>query len=199
MNIDIREIKTFYINLDKHTEKDLAVKNELEKLGIKNFTRVSGVDMPSNKQAGCASSHYNILASATSPLLILEDDCTIYKQILEIDIPDDADAVYLGLSRWGNKNNRSKVDNYSHYPVKGYKNIYRIDGMLATHAILYLSQEYIEISRRIAKYCANNSIHVDVGFTEIHKLYNVYAINQPLFYQSTNEKSTKMVLRGTRK
>lgn len=198
MNIDIREIETFYINLDKHKEKNLRIKEELEKIGIKNFTRISGVDKPNNKESGCASSHYNILSKATSPLLILEDDCITFK-ISEIKIPDDADAVYLGLSRWGNNNNNSKIDNYNYYAVRGYKDIYRVEGMLATHAILYLSQEYIDISKRIAKYCAKNSIHVDVGFTEIHKLYNVYAIAQPFFYQSTNEKSTRIVLRGNKR
>jgi len=199
MNIDLRDIKTFYINLDRHKEKNESVVKQIELSGIKDFTRVSGVNMPRNKEAGCASSHYNILSEATAPTLILEDDCAIYKNNPIINVPDNADALYVGLSRWGFKNNVSKINNYSYSPCKGYKDIYKIDGMLATHAILYLSEEYIDISRRVAKHCAANSIHVDVGFTGIHKYYNVYAMGQPLFYQSTNEKSTHMSLRGSRR
>jgi len=198
MNIDLREIKTFYINLDKHKEKNLMVKEEIEKFGTKDFTRISGVDMPKNKESGCASSHYNILAEASSPTLILEDDCAVYKNTPIISVPDNADAVYVGISRWGFKNNVSRINNYSYTPCKGYRDVYKVDGMLATHAILYLSENYIDISRRVAKYCAGNSVHVDVGFTSIHKYYNVYAIGKPIFYQSTNEKSTTIVLRGSR-
>jgi hypothetical protein len=198
MNIDLRDIKTFYINLDKHKEKNELVAKEIEASGIKDFTRISGVDMPKNKESGCASSHYKILSKESSPLLILEDDCAIYKNNPVISVPDNADAVYIGLSRWGYRNNVSKINNYSYSPCRGYKDIYRVNGMLATHAILYLSEEYIDISKRVAKYCADNSVHVDVGFTEIHKYYNVYAMGQPFFYQSTNEKSTKIFLRGSR-
>lgn len=199
MNIDLREIKTFYINMDKDKEKDVLVRGQLEKSGIKDFTRVSGVNMPRNKESGCASSHYNILSEASSPTLILEDDCAIYKNNPVITVPDNADAVYIGLSRWGNKNGVAKIGNYAYSPCRGYRDLYKIDGMLATHAILYLSEEYIDISRRVAKHCADNSIHVDIGFTNIHKYYNVYAMGQPFFYQSTNEKSTRIALRGSRK
>jgi len=198
MKIDLREIKTFYINLDKDKEKDAKVKKEIEQAGIKDFTRTSGVNKPRNKESGCASSHYNILSTASSPTLILEDDCAIYKNNPIIDVPDNADAVYIGLSRWGFKDGTSKINNYSYSPCSGYKDIFKIDGMLATHAILYLSEEYIDASKRVAKHCADNSIHVDVGFTEIHKYYNVYAMGRPLFYQSTNEKSTTIFLRGRR-
>lgn len=198
MKIDVREVKTFYINLDKDKDKRIKVEEEIKKFGIKDFTRTSGVDMPGNKESGCAASHYNILSMSSTPTIILEDDCAIYKNNPIIHVPDDADAVYLGLSRWGFKGNISKINNYSYRPSLKYKDIFKIDGMLATHAILYLSEEYVNVSKKVAKHCADNSIHVDIGFTEIHKEYNVYAVGRPLFYQSTNEKSTTIVLRGKR-
>ena len=35
------------------------------------------------------------------PFIVFEDDCAIKNFQPEIEIPDDADAVYLGVSSWG--------------------------------------------------------------------------------------------------
>ena len=56
--------------------------------------------------------------------------------------------------------------------------------MLSTHAILYLSDTYVDACARIARYhgyVIEN--HIDIGFAEIQKYYNVLALNEPLFRQ----------------
>ena len=58
--------------------------------------------------------------------------------------------------------------------------------MLGTHAILYLNSEYISVCEKIAYHQHNINEHVDIGFTDVQKYYNVYAFNQPLFYQTSS-------------
>jgi hypothetical protein len=56
--------------------------------------------------------------------------------------------------------------------------------MLATHAILYLNQDYINMCSRIARhygYVSQN--HIDIGFAENQKYFNIYALDVPLFKQ----------------
>ena len=56
--------------------------------------------------------------------------------------------------------------------------------MLATHAIMYLSDCYVDICKRIS-YHSGYEIenHLDIGFAEIHRYYNVYSFDSPLFRQ----------------
>jgi hypothetical protein len=56
--------------------------------------------------------------------------------------------------------------------------------MLATHAILYLSKSYVDICKRISYHFGYEvENHLDIGFAEVHRFYNVYSINEPLFRQ----------------
>jgi hypothetical protein len=64
--------------------------------------------------------------------------------------------------------------------------------MLATHAILYLNKDYLNVCTQVAKYSAENSVHVDQGFARIQRYYNVYAVADPIFYQSSNKQSTNI-------
>ena len=58
--------------------------------------------------------------------------------------------------------------------------------MFSTHAILYLNPEYISVCKKIAYHHHEINEHVDIGFTDVQKYYNVYAFNQPLFYQTSS-------------
>jgi hypothetical protein len=56
--------------------------------------------------------------------------------------------------------------------------------MLATHAILYYSSEYIRTCAKIAHYYGYEiENHIDIGFAENQKYFNVYALDEPLLRQ----------------
>jgi hypothetical protein len=56
--------------------------------------------------------------------------------------------------------------------------------MLATHAILYLSQEYANMCKRISYHFGYEvENHLDIGFAEVHRFFNVYSFDEPLFRQ----------------
>lgn len=195
MIIDLRDLPVSYINLDRHLEKKDNMEKNINFFGFKNATRFSGHDVPDNAIIGCASSHLEILSSMKPPSIILEDDCEIQENNPIINIPDDADAVYLGLSSWAFNGDVGVEWVHSFSSVPGFKDIYKVNNMLATHAILYLTEDYIDMCKRVAEYSAINSVHVDCSFAEIQKFYNVYALGLPLFYQSSNTEYTKINFR----
>jgi hypothetical protein len=197
MQIDIRDLDVFYINMDKHIDRNRDMIQLGQELKLNNYSRVPGEDMKDHPKAGCATSHYNILSKEiTSPIVILEDDCVLSRKETIIDVPDDADAVYIGLSNWGYLDSISKTTNFNYVRHKEFKDIYRIDGMLATHAILYITPEYKKMATKVAKWSADNDRHIDQGFALVQKYFNVYALGNPLFYQHSNTKATNIKLKG---
>ncbi len=132
---------------------------------------------------GCAQSHIDILDDArySTPLLILEDDAEFSSSFNPIiNIPNDSDGIYLGVST-GNRQ----------YQTKKYNDNYmRIGGVLATHAILYVTPAYRQQMSKIAKH----SIHHirkpwDVGAAALQFYKRVYTPTVPYFYQSDHRES----------
>jgi hypothetical protein len=196
VKIDITNIPSFYINMDKDQTKNNNMIELGKDLQLKNYTRSSGTYMPGHPMAGCATSHFNILKDVVEPTIILEDDCVIASGLTTFEVPDDADAVYLGLSDWGYLNSISKTKNFNYTRHNVFKNVHKIDGMLATHAILYISKDYINMANRISKWSAENDVHVDQGLALIQKYFNVYALSSPVFYQHSNTDATNIKLKG---
>ena len=182
MNLDLREASAVYINLKKDVKKDFAMKALILDCGFKNTIRVEAEYTP-NSLAGCSLSHYNALNEIDPPFIVFEDDCIIKNFKPEIEIPDDADAVYLGVSSWGRMNSHSGP--FVQYEEVG-NGIIRIYNMLSAHAILYLNHEYISLCKKISQQAYEIADHQDIGFAEIQRYYNVYSFDDPMFYQTSS-------------
>lgn len=111
----------------------------------------------------------------------------------EIEIPDDTDALYLGVSSWGRMNGHSGpcvqweyAEEISSTGGKIRTDLVRVWNMLAAHAILYLNPDYVDICKRIAYHGYLISDHHDIGFADIQKYYDVYAFDNPMFYQTSS-------------
>tara|TARA_B100000676_G_C17672771_1_gene627286 strand:- start:49 stop:699 length:651 start_codon:yes stop_codon:yes gene_type:complete len=187
MNLDLREIPVVYINMDKDVDKRERIENHIDQLGFKTKIRVPGVVHEDGARAGCALAQYNALHEIDPPFIILEDDATPFDYDPIISIPDDTDALYLGISSWGRMNSHSgPFVQWDYYFKEVDINLLRVYNMLGTHAILYLNSEYISVCEKIAYHQHNINEHVDIGFTDVQKYYNVYAFDQPLFYQTSS-------------
>jgi hypothetical protein len=184
MKLDIRDLPAIYINLKKDVEKNEYMKNMLNELGFKNIIRVDASEFPPEMHlAGCSASHFAALNQVDAPFIIFEDDCRVKNFQPIIEIPELSDAVYLGISSWGRMNSHSG-------PFVQYKkvdqNLLRIYNMLSAHSILYLTQEYASICSKISSYAVITAEHQDIGFAEIQRYYNVYAFDDPMFYQTSS-------------
>ena len=119
------------------------------------------------------------------PFIVFEDDCRVKYFYPILEVPEYADAIYLGISSWGRMNSHSgpcvQYDIEEQYP-----GLLRVYNMLGAHAILYLSEEYVNICSRVSHYFYLTSDHQDIGFAEVQKYYNVYAFDNPLFYQTSS-------------
>lgn len=191
MKIDLREIPVVWINLDSATKNAESMSKNLFKHGFQKSYRKSARVIPAPEgtiasnahYVGCAQSHIDILddTSLSSPLLILEDDAEFTPAFTPvIELPDDTDGVYLGVST-GNVNYQTKRHN-EHY--------LRIGGILATHAILYVTDKYRQTMSNVAKYCINNLKQPwDIGASAMQYQNKVYTPNMPFFYQSDQRDS----------
>ena len=183
MNLDLRDIPSVYINVESDIEKNENMQSMLKKCGFKNIIRLNAERFPDRPLAGCSLSHYNALHEVDAPFIIFEDDCRVKNFRPDIEIPDDSDAIHLGISSWGRMNSHSGPCVQSEEIGLGLVRIYN---MLSAHAILYLNEEFISMCRRISYQAYEIADYQDVGFAEIQKYFNVYAFDDPMFYQTSS-------------
>lgn len=191
MIIDLREIPTVWINLDRATENAKIMTERFEKYGFKNTHRKSGliIEPPLGTHPsiahfmGCGRSHIEILSDDqySTPLLILEDDIEFVENFNPVlDIPDDSDGIYLGISHGSGFYKTKKInDNY-----------YRIAGVLAAHAILYVTPNFRTDMKNVGLHCLYNLRQPwDLGTAAIQNSYKVYTPITPLIYQSNDREN----------
>lgn len=194
MKIDLRDVKTLWINIDSSVDNAKSMENQFDSLGFKNHERISASTTPSPRgpmtkhygthYIGCGESHLKCFAhnGAEVPLLILEDDAKAVDNFNPvIEVPDDAGAIYVGAS----------VGNPQTQIIEaGHSDVYRVKGMLATHAILYVGSYYIkEAERQTLDYIHQKRMPLDMGFSVLQNHWNVYALKKPLFYQADERDS----------
>lgn len=195
MKINLYEIPIYYINLDKDTEKRERLESALFDLGFENVHRFAG-HYSKERAVGCATSHnalLNKLKDLDTPFLVLEDDVepAFLKSVID-NIPEDADALYLGNSAfglWGSKGTL-KIS-----AKKENSTMYRIYNMLGAHAILYLNNDYVKFLARATSFMVDIKDNQDKSRAQTMKYFNVYAMDKPMFYQAgKHEKVTKVTI-----
>jgi len=195
MEIDLRNVQTRWINLDRATTNAKQMTEQFDRLGFVSHQRIPGRIIPPPKDLssvrlrafgkhymGCGQAHIDALYSVNnSPVLILEDDALSTSAFRPmISIPDDTDAVYLGISHGNKKQAIVDLNN-------GW---YRIFGMLAAHAVLYVSEQYRQYAAEIAHMCLySKRIPMDNGFAAAQQKFKVIAAPTPMFIQSADRQS----------
>ena len=138
MKVNLLNIPSHVLTLADSDHRLNAFKNNIgTKLSVSTFY---GERKPTVAE-GCYLSSFNLYKTVKPPVLILEDDVLLTEHFTDIiDVPDDADAIYLGTSAWGVKNNESMFKNLN---IKKYNDqFYKIEYMTTTHAILFLSEKF---------------------------------------------------------
>jgi hypothetical protein len=196
MIIDLREIKTLWINLDSATKNAEEITQQCANYKIDNNERYPAHKIdpsdplcvsnhPGMKPylAGCGLSHIACIEKSLSsgPTLVLEDDALItpsYQDILEV--PDNCDAVYLGVSTGCRDYISCKYD----------ENFLRLGRMFAAHAIIYISDRYKAAALHQAKHFVYD-LHYpwDISPATIQEHFLVLTPNNPYYIQSDNRES----------
>lgn len=186
MKINLSSVPLYYINLDRDVNRNKSIIDSMIRIGHTNFNRISA-ELVSEAEImqGPGRSHLKAITTAEHsgiPFIILEDDVRDINYRDIINVPDDADAVYLGIML-GHRDPMAT-------PVDGYPGVYRVKEPLGCHAIMYTSDRYLSVIKDICTTVGNGTdsgpgnLHTALGFAFLRVIrnYNVYAIN-PVFYQ----------------
>ena len=161
----------------------------LSNLGFENFERFPGTRAPN--RVGCSISHAGVLKKIIDeniyPALILEDDLEVFNFRKIVECPEDADLLYLGISRMG-----YTIDETDPFPkslkVKEMNPEYhRVHNMLARHAIIHMNKSYDEEAVEwMEKFISFPEEYVagDATLTRLLPKYRAYSLNTPIFYQN---------------
>jgi hypothetical protein len=187
MIIDLKTIKKVYINLVKDVQKNRNIQEYFTNLGYSNYERFDAISLPKQKNcfnAGCSASHNTLMKRYREnvPFVLFEDDCKPtqwYSQYVvdgKIDVPDDADAVYLGYSTAGHDvwfRGESINDKWM-----------RLKSCMATHSILFLNNK-IDVFINNSDKTIREKEALDIGYAkEVLNNIKVYAPKKVLFYQN---------------
>jgi hypothetical protein len=182
----LQDLKVVYICPD-HDDKYKARKVHMEAL----LTRIGFLPEKVEHFKSSTENYPDCLGKAVieiltkymnEPVLILEDDVE-FTGIDEFDMIKEADAIYFGLSIAGGHATQNHADGpCRHIPFS--ESQVRIQNMLATHAILYISPSYKQAVIESFQAHIGQRYHTDVLMSRLHPKCLVLANKRPSFYQS---------------
>jgi hypothetical protein len=185
-SIDLREVRCRWISLERDSAASRHLEQSLRQQGFEDLDWCPGVRL---QESGSRSERMHAEAVALAhkralelhlddqPLLLLEDDVAIEAHAnWTLAVPADADAVWVGISRYG----KPIVQ-----PIN--PSLSRIERMFSAHAVLYLSKSYKEHAIHCAEQCNSCWLPFDIGLSFYQKDFNVYALNQPAFFQANGK------------
>jgi hypothetical protein len=140
---------------------------------------------------GCGLSHialWESLLHRPFPVLILEDDIELTRPGLVSTIavaPDDADAVFLGISHAGCSTGGG-YDSVRYTPVDDA--MVQVHNMMALHAVIFIDPAFMKKCIELARYFMSIGDAFDFGSVFAQRAWRVYAYRQPWFYQADPHK-----------
>lgn len=195
MKFDLREIQTYWINLEDDKVNAKRMTEMCDSLGL-NHRRMRGIKR-SPGIVGCGLSHLACWwhiggQDRRLPALVFEDDATqINHEDFNpiIDVPDECSALYLGVSSVGMNTgggaNSVRATRYN-------KDYIQLHNMLSLHACVFLNPEYlIKLVNMADELVCDKQVPIDVVSAMMHKDFLVLTPNRPWFYQSDPEKKAK--------
>ena len=217
MIVDIKNTKIYIISpgVNKYRSRLITVFTRLVDEGFQNiiyFKSVPGV----NNTASLTNTVLEIFKQELNnnePFFILEDDCDFFFRYDKLDIPDNWDMLYVGVSEWAYPYSvntlytRARPHNVNNSidTVQSYNDdLVRVKAMSSGHAILFHSRTFIKLfidkMTDIAKYV--DDVPHDLLFSCLHSMFNTFALKRPMFYQDNDlggqEDVTKLVYNNIR-
>ena len=135
------------------------------------------------------------------PFLMVEDDVSFVmsRNQLEVDIPDDADVLYAGISKCSMNSYMFHYANY-YQSVECFPDVVRVQNMLASHGILVCSALGASALQRTMLEVFLSDKPWDIPLAYLQPYYRVYALRRPWVYQDAeyggDEACTRITLEG---
>ena len=205
MKINLSNCDFYYLTHRNPVRKN-NIRSQFSKYPEANLTEINPAAMTDLKKtqsgatgfsrmidAGCQKQNRN---EGFKPFVCLEDDVSLKRsldELKQVEIPDDADLLYLGLSRFGLT--KVKMDNGKlKYKAKSgkvcfshvNKDLVRIYNMLSTHAILVCSFYGALTFQKCLMEDFYRQRNYDWSIAQQQPYFNVYALRSPIFYQDSS-------------
>ena len=194
VKIDLREFPALYINLDSALDKRESTERLLKGLEFKTIIRVPGV-VRENDRVGVSLAHLHAVSSIAPPFTVFEDDIAVKNFQPIIELPDDADAFFLGNMRWGFRADQHELLEFR--KQEDYPDLYRVYNMLGLHGVHYLTERYVKhmIDTCYTSGVTWNGVPHDIPVAKTMSLFNVFSTLEPMVYQvGVHEGNTNLKL-----
>jgi hypothetical protein len=185
MKIDFKTSKYYFLTCENEKRRQHFLK-EFADLDITEVNPIIGIGRIPSGMSGfsrmidlAVSKQKN--GEPFQPFGLFEDDVKKYREFPDsIEIPDDADLLYIGISSCG-------INDFSHCYDIFYKNvdenIVRVFNMLSLHGIIICSiRGLLNIQKCLMEAYFKNEIW-DIYTARTQPYINAYALRVPLIYQ----------------
>ena len=185
--MDIRDIDIVFLHGPHRPERREHMQNMLKEAGLRGECHVGYCDKGRHSGVlGLIELFKKRLDGEFRPFICLEDDCNVtpwFRHV--INVPADADGVYLGISKWSMhpQFNRACVL-YQGASVDQCPDVVRLVNMLSNHAVLFLTRSWAEACLEAYHETATwASPDYDILQSRKMPYFKIYALKSPVFYQ----------------
>jgi len=191
MILNLKELKYYYLTIPKNTERMNNMENNFKDLNLTRVYSVTGQNITKEQSGGLGWIKIvnielnNCSDGVFKPFGMFEDDANKYREFPDyIDVPDNADLLYIGTSIYG-YNHSIKWANLNVFTanVEDRTDLYRIFNMLSMHGILVISRRGAMYIKESMEKGVKQNIIWDNIFAGNQSHYNVYCLKTPLVYQ----------------
>jgi hypothetical protein len=208
MELLLKDLDFFYINLDQDREKSrrLEIKLDLMDVPASKIHRIKAHYNP-DSHVGILYSQIDAIESGLKlglPFVVLEDDVQINNFSETIKINELSQCTYLGLSNWGldfETDSLARLGKIESESITNDEEIRRIKNMFSAHSILYHNDEYTtELVKNLhlakegkplfvkgkeysPKYYGSSVVPCDIVMAIMQHHYFITALKIPFFYQ----------------
>lgn len=191
MLIDLKKTKYYYLTTRTNEKRVKHIEDILKKYDLTQVNPIMGENF-GKQRSGCSGTARMIDLGLRNqnknepfqPFILLEDDVSLSETMPNnIEIPDDADIIYIGVSCGGLGKNARYTKGDPLYAIDYNEKYIRVYNMLSTHAIMICSAAGANIYAQCMLEGYYNPTGWDNFLARIQSYYKVYALKNPLFYQ----------------
>ncbi len=191
--MNITSLPVLWITIESAKDRHQKMSEIFSKFGFTNTHQINGeildktglsfIEIQKKKSALVANAHIKAMQMFKPPFIILEDDIGVIDSHFksDINIPTDADCIYLGSSVWGMNEGQSVCWGTKKKAVDD--DYCKVEDMLGIHAIVYLNEKYVQSTIENLLKCNALEQYCDECIATDMKNHNVYCTNYPMFFQ----------------
>lgn len=208
MNIDLPKLKYYYLTHSDNLGNADQLEKELDDLDINRHLNphypLPGIHQRNKKrrniirrQSG-GRGYVSMIEKAypdadfDSPKGFFEDDAGLWHKAEIVQIPDDADLLYIGVSRCAGKLGRRRIK-VGYEIVNGLNDILRVYNMMSMHGVVVCSQHGLNLLLQCMSSDISNNMTWDISLARSQSKMKAYALKKPMVYQRGKHKGVTMV------